>query len=179
MGAGVVAEGEADDAGFGVLHDEDLRELFAALAAGRGGEDFDGRGGGVGVVVVEFVGDFKFRGHAFGDGVFGVGDLHREGAEGVVALGAAADDFLVPIGEVPPRIPGAGVVRDDGAAAVRVVDQGLFRGGADGLVGAEQEHVHAVEDGGDAVEVLGEIDPADDGRERGFVGAAKEFHEVV
>ena len=173
-----MAERDADDAGFGVLDDPDLREGFAGLQAGGLGQHFD-RGGRIRGVVVELVNDVEGGGDALGDRMSGLGDFHSEFAERVMATCAAADDLLVPLREVLPRIPSAGMERDDALAGVGEVDEGLLCFWRNRLVGAEDDDVDILQDRCDAVKILGEIHPADGRGESGLVGDAEEFYEVM
>src|SRR4030095_3847214 len=78
MGLGVVAEGDADDARFWMLHDEDLRECVARLRARCTGEDFDWGAFWIRDEVVEFVGDLEAVGDSSGHGVRAVFDGYFE-----------------------------------------------------------------------------------------------------
>jgi hypothetical protein len=125
----VVAEGDTNEAGLGVLDGPDAGVRHAVFLAGRGlGKDLDGEGAlgnGPGIHVVELIDDLETGRNVFHDGMIRGGELDAVGAEFIVSAGAAADDLSVEFGPFLVSIPSAGVEHDDAFTGVDAIHEGF------------------------------------------------------
>ena len=178
-----MAEGDADDAGLGVLDDpdggQDGRLAFLGVLARDGAKDLGAFRAGE-LDVVALVADLEGGGDAGHDGVRGLGHGERELAV-AVATGATADELVVVLGLERPVVPGGGVQEDDALPCPDEVADGLLelRRTELAVVAAEQEEVGLREELEGLLEVRGRGDVVAGGLGDLAVGPEEELREVM
>ena len=155
----VVAEGDADNTGLGMLHNPHRGERLSGGAVLRRRQHFDRRAVGLKLRVVKLVRDFETRRNVLHHRVPGLVHVHLELAKLVVTARAAANEHTVVLRPVRPVVPQAGMNQHQTLARVgKVEDRLAQRRVIHLLIAALVKHVHVLErarDVGGAVGVIG------------------------
>ena len=139
---GVVTQRDAGDAGLGMVHHKDLREVLVLGLRVGGGQHLNGRSSRVGLVVVELVAELKVLRNTLKQGMLHAGDGDFELPVSVMAAGTAAGQLTVVGGPVGPVVPQARVQQHQSLAGRSMGCDGLaHRCIGKGLVGADEQDV--------------------------------------
>ena len=140
-----MAQRDAGDAGLGVVHHEDLREVLVLGLRVGGGQHLDGRSSRIGLVVVELVAELEVLRNTLKQGVLHAGNGDFKLPVRVMAAGTAAGQFPVVSRPVGPVVPQARVQQHQPLAGRSMGCDGLaHRCIGKGLVGTDEQDVRGL-----------------------------------